>query len=116
MGAVSVEGVGLAASCPGTIAIGELTRLEGQASYTLVNRTSDDGLVNVVLELADSAGHHMQESQVNMKVAAGESSFNETPFLNASYDAPGLINVTIRLTVTGDGKLTDFTDCNFNVE
>ena len=74
MSAVSVEGVGLVASCPGTVPTDTDTSFQGNVSYTVANRGSEDALVNLLVELVDSSGNHTEESETSRPVAAGESS------------------------------------------
>ena len=76
MSAVSVEGVGIAASCPGRVATNTNTSSEGTVNYRLVNRGAEDALVNVLIELVDSVGNHTEASETFRRVAAGESSIS----------------------------------------
>lgn len=117
MNAVTVEGVGISASCPGTVAPNTNTSFEGTVNYRLVNSGADDALVDVLVELLDSAGHQRELRETFVRVSAGESSdFEQTVSLSASYQQPDRIAVTVRLSVTGAVTFSDFTECGFVVE
>ena len=118
MGAVIVEGVGIDASCPGPVAVGENTTIQGNVTFTLVNAASDDALVDVLVALTDSAGHQETDSQTFLTVpAGGRSPQSHSLFLNVSYLEPGQVGVTMRLTVSAEGALVDtfFVECSLVV-
>lgn len=116
MSAVSVTGVGISASCPGTIAVNTPASSVGTVNYTLVNSGAEDAVVNILAQLIDSAGNHIDDSRMFLSVAAGESSdFNHALQLNASYAQSGRVTVTMRIEVSGDATLLDSTNCDFVV-
>jgi hypothetical protein len=106
----------ISASCPGSVAIGTNTTIEGTVDYRLVNSGDEDGAVSIRVTLADSAGNNEEFFQ-NIEVipAGGNVSDSHRLLLNANYTTPGQINV--RMTIQFAGNLTDtkFADCNFNV-
>jgi hypothetical protein len=80
MSAVSVEGVGIAASCPGRVPTNTNTASQGSVIYTLVNGGTEDALVDVLAEIADSEGNNSHDLRSFLPVAAGESSRSSTPW------------------------------------
>lgn len=106
----------ISAGCGSDVAINTNTRIQGTVDYRLVNAGDEDGAVSILVTLSDSAGHNTQFSS-SMEVVAAGSDLRDSHqlFLNASYDTPGQINVTMRIEFTG--ALTDmkFAECNFNV-
>ena len=118
MGSVTVEGVGIDASCPDPVAVEENTSIRGNVSYTLVNSSSEDALVDLLVELTDSAGHRETFSQTFLTLpAGGQSALSHSLFLNVNYLEPGEVGVTMRLTVSAAGAVVDtfFVECSLVV-
>jgi hypothetical protein len=112
-----MTGISLSAACPGTTPVDVSARIEGRANYRIVNTGSEDGLVNVVAELVDSAGNRTSDERLNLLAAAGQSfAVEHVLSLFVSYPAPGRIQVTMRVTVTGATSDSQSTDCGFLVE
>lgn len=84
--------------------------------YHLVNSGDEDGAIAIVVTLSDSAWHNTQFSS-SLQVIAANGDFRDSHllFLDASYDTPGQITVTMKIEFSG--ALTDmkFAECNFNV-
>jgi glycosyltransferase involved in cell wall biosynthesis len=58
MCALSIEGFGISASCPGTVATNTTTMIQGSVQYKLVNTGNEDEFVNKVTEaLADTTAN-----------------------------------------------------------
>lgn len=116
MGSLSVQGLSLSAGCPSGVVVGVLTGFEGTADYTLVNSGDSDAIVDAVAELVDDRGNSERDIQQNL--AIGPNGFQKISHvipLNARYDDPGLVTVTIRLTISGAVSLSDSTFCTFIV-
>jgi hypothetical protein len=104
------------AGCPGDVPINTNTRFQGSVNYRLVNAGDEDGFVSILVTLIDSAGNNTQFSSSLQQIPAkGDFSDSHLLFLNASYAAPGRINVTIRIEFSGALKDTKFAECSFNV-
>jgi hypothetical protein len=116
MGSASVEGLNLSASCPSGVVVGSNARFQGSIDYSLVNTGDAEALVNSLAELIDSQGLSTTDSQTFIVVSAGSSlRIEHAMALVASYDQPGQITVTVRLTITGALSLSDSTFCTFIV-
>lgn len=116
MGSLSVEGLNLAAACPGGVVVGSNARFQGSIDYSLVNTSDAEVLVNSLAELVDSQGLSTTDSQTFIVVSAGSSlRIEHVMALVGNYDQPGLITVTLRLTITGALSLSDSTFCTFIV-
>ena len=113
---VSVVGVGISASCPGTTPVGVNATIQGQVSFTLVNDGGEEAFVDLVIELFDSAGHRVDRSETFRRVAPGSEREDQTLFLNASYEQAAHIAVTMRLRVGGAASGTFFAECDFFVQ
>ena len=116
MGSVSLEGLNLSAGCPSGVVVGAITTSRGTVDYSLVNTTDSEALISSSVELIDSQGHSITESQTFIQIGAGGSQRIEHVLrLVASYDQPGNVTVTMKLTVTGAVSLSDSTFCTFIV-
>jgi hypothetical protein len=116
MGSVSVEGLNLSAGCPGNVVVGAITTSRGTVDYSLVNTTDSEALVSSLVELIDSQGNSTTDSQTFIQVGAGGSQRIEHVLnLVASYDQPGDVVVTTKLSITGAVSLSDSTFCTFIV-
>lgn len=113
---VSVEGVGISASCPSGVQVGVMTRIQGDVSYQLINGEDEDEFVNTLLELVDTDGHAETQTETSRRLRAGETiQENQTMFLNTSYAQAGRIGVTMRLSVSGATTASYFAECSLVV-
>ena len=116
MSSVSVQGLNLSASCPSGVAVDLDTEFFGTIEYSLVNSGDSDAIVSILAELLDSDGNSTTDSNSALLVSAGNSlAFQHALHLSESYDRPGKITVTVRLTITGALSFSDSTFCTFNV-
>jgi hypothetical protein len=110
------DSLNISASCPGNVAVNTETNIQGTVDYRLVNAGDEDGTVNIVVTLSDSAGDNTQfSSTMEVITAGGYLNDSHQLFLNPGYDAPGQIDVTMRIEFSGDLTDTKFAECNFNV-
>jgi hypothetical protein len=74
------------------------------------------GLSLILVTLIDSAGNNMQFSSSLQQVpAGGDFTDSHLLFLDASYDTPRQINVTMRIEFSGALSDVKFAECSFNV-
>ena len=104
------------AGCGGDIPINTNTQFQGSVDYHLVNAGDEDGAVSILVTLSDSAGHNTQFSS-SFQVIPAKGDFTDSHFLvlNASYDTPGQINVTMQVQFSGALNDTKFAECSFFV-
>jgi hypothetical protein len=106
----------IGAGCPSDIAVNTNTRFQGTVDYRLLNQGDEDGFVSILITLSDSAGNNTQFSSSLQQIPAGGNfSDSHLLFLDASYDTPGQINVTMRIEFSGALSDVKFAECNFNV-
>ena len=106
----------IGAGCPSDIAVNTNTRFQGTVDYHLVNRGDEDGFISILVTLIDSAGNNMQFSSSLQQVpAGGDFTDSHLLFLDASYDTPRQINVTMRIEFSGALSDVKFAECSFNV-
>jgi hypothetical protein len=117
MTSLSIQGLGLSASCPGRTNVNTDVTFEGTIGYNLVNEGDADLVVNIVAGMHDSAGHNTADSRTFETIRAGQSArFDHLLRLAASYDQVGMVTVTAQLSVEGDLTFSDSTFCEFPVE
>jgi hypothetical protein len=110
------ETLNVGAGCGSDVAVNTNTRFQGTVDYRLVNSGDEDGAIGIVVTLSDSAGNNTQfSSSLQVIPANGNFSDSHLLFLNASYDTPGQITVTIKIEFSGAFTDTKFAECNFNV-
>ncbi|HZL68184.1 MAG TPA: hypothetical protein VFC29_12740 [Candidatus Limnocylindrales bacterium] len=106
----------IGAGCPSDVAVNTNTRFQGTVDYHLVNRGDEDGFISILVTLTDSAGNNTQFSSSLQPVpAGGDFTDSHLLFLDASYDTPGQINVTMRIEFSGALSDVKFAECSFNV-
>ena len=114
--AVTLEGISISAACPGDVATSQNVRIEGRADYDLVNDGDDEALVDILAELVDSDGNSTADSQTNHVIAAaGRETVRHALSLATSYERPGRVGVTMRVTVSGARGGTQIAECGFVV-
>jgi hypothetical protein len=108
--------LGIDAGCPGDIPVSATTQIKGSVDYHLVNAGDEDGAISILIVLSDSAGHQEQfSSSLEVIPAKGDLTDSHVLFLNATYDTPGQINVTIQVQFSGSLNDTKFAECSFFV-
>jgi len=106
----------IGAGCPSDVSINTNTQIQGSVDYHLVNAGDEDGAVSILVTLSDSAGHNTQfSSSLEIIPAKGDFTDSHALFLNASYETPGQINVTIQVQFSGSLNDTKFAECSFFV-
>ena len=106
----------IGAGCGSDVAVNTNTRFQGTVDYHLVNSGDEDGAIGILVTLFDSAGHNTQfSSSLQVIPANGDFSDSHLLFLNASYDTPGQIAVTMKIEFSGAFTDTKSAECNFNV-
>jgi len=104
------------AGCASDIPVNTNTRFQGSVSYHLVNNGDEDGIINIFVTLSDSAGHSEPQSFTLTTVPAkGDFTDSHQVFLNASYENPGPVTVTMQIQFSGALNDTKFAQCGFNV-
>ena len=104
------------AGCGSDVPVNTNTRFQGSVDYHLVNQGDEDGAISILATLSDSAGNNTQFSQTFQVIPAkGDFTDSHLLFLNASYDTPGPIHVTMRIQFSGAFNDTKFAECDFNV-
>ena len=102
--------------CPGDISINKITQIKGSVDYRLVNAGDEEGGVSILVTLSDSAGNNTQfSSNIEMIGAKGDFTDTHVLVLNAIYDTPGQIYVTMRVQFSGALNDTKFAECSFFV-
>lgn len=103
------------AGCGSDVAVNTNTRFQGTVDYHLVNAGDEDGNVSILATLTDSTGKNTQFSGSQVIPAKGDFNDSHLLFLDAGYDTPGQINVTMQIEFSGDLTDTKFAECCFNV-
>ena len=88
------------------------------AAGVVAHLCQGEALVDLLVELTDSAGHKETDSQTFLTLpAGGRSAQSHSLFLNVDYVEPGEVGVTIRLTVSAAGAVVDtfFAECSLVV-
>ena len=108
--------LGIDAGCPSDISINTITQFQGSVDYHLVNAGDEDGAVSILVTLSDSTGNNTQFFS-NLQVIPANGDFIDSHFLflDASYDTPGQINVTMQVQFSGALNDTSFAECSFFV-
>jgi hypothetical protein len=113
---IFVDKLGIDAGCPGDISINTNTQIRGSVDFKLVNAGDEDGAISILVTLSDSAGHSEQFfSNITVIPAKGEIADRHDLVLNASYDTPGQINITMQVQFSGALNDTKFAECSFFV-
>ena len=108
--------LGIDAGCPGDIPVNTNTRFQGSVDYRLVNNGDEDGAISILATLSDSAGNSTQfSSSLQVIPAKGDFTDSHFLFLDASYQAPGPVHVTMQIQFAGALNDTKFAECDFNV-
>lgn len=104
------------AGCPSDIPVNTNTQFQGSVDYHLVNSGDEDGTVDILATLTDSAGNNTQFSSTSQVIPAkGDFSDSHLLYLAASYSTPGQITVTMQIQFSGALTDTKSAECNFNV-
>lgn len=110
------NGLTIDAGCRSDVSVNTVSQFQGSVDFRLVNAGDEDGAVSILVTLSDSAGHNTQfSSSFQVIPAKGDFSDSHALFLNASYETPGPINVTMRVQFSGAFNDTKFAECNFSV-